>query len=151
MTPTPETTKTMRLLICERTGLWASALRRELAESGLPLREIRVLEDCAAELAAAPDSFLVLELQSNRIAALLGALPRWLASYPAARAAVVAERELAPFEWLLREAGAAHFLCSPRQLDALAQIVLRHAAQIPPPPQSLSQRLWAGLPWGKEG
>ncbi|MBN2580123.1 MAG: hypothetical protein JXB10_14125 [Pirellulales bacterium] len=148
---TPENkTNPSRLLVCERTGRWAAALRRELADSGLRVWELRTWDDCDSELAAAPASFLVLELAPRRLAAALAALPRWRKGYPAMRAAVVAERDLASCEWLLREAGAVHFLCSPRQLGALARIVLRHAAQVPPPHQTLSQRLWAGLPWGRE-
>lgn len=145
-----ENAKAMRLLVCEQTGRWAAGLRRELAESGVRVRELRSLDDCGPELADAPASFLVLELTRRHLAALLTALPLWRKCHPAMRAAVVAPRELAPFEWLVREAGAVHFLCSPRQLGALARIVLRHGAQVPPPPQSLTQRLWAGLPWGKE-
>jgi DNA-binding response OmpR family regulator len=150
MPMTPDTAKIMRLLVCERTGQWATALRRELAESGLRVRELRSFDDCEAELADAPASFLVLELTPRHLDALLTALPRWRKRHPAMRVAVVAGRESAPFEWLVREAGVVHFLCSPRQLGALARIVLRHGAQVPPPPQSLTQRLWAGLPWGKE-
>jgi hypothetical protein len=138
----------MRLLVFERTGQWATGLRRELAESGLRVRELRTLDDCETELAEAPASFLVLELTPRNLASLLAALPRWRKEYPALRVAAVAGRELAPFEWLMREAGAVHFSCSPRQLSALARIIVRHGAQVPPPPQSLAERLWAGLPWG---
>ena len=51
-----------------------------------------------------------------------------------ARLAVVADRSLAGYEWLMREAGAVHFVCSPRQVGPLAQLACRHLAQVPPPP-----------------
>jgi len=54
---------------------------------------------------------------------------------------------LAGYEWLLREAGAVHFLCSPRQCGPLADLACCHLSQAPPPPRSLTQQIWAGLPW----
>ena len=71
--------------------------------------------------------------------------------FPMARLAVVADRGLAGHEWLMREAGAVHFVCSPRQVGTLAQLACRHLAQVPPPQQSLAERIWASLPWAREG
>ena len=65
--------------------------------------------------------------------------------------AVVADRRWAGYEWLLREAGTASFLASPRRIGRLAQLACRHLAQVPPPVQNLTERIWAGLPWGKNG
>ena len=62
--------------------------------------------------------------------------------------AVVADRQWADYEWLMREAGAVHFVCSPRRVGPLAQLACRHLAQVPPPQQSLTERIWAALPWG---
>jgi len=139
-----------RLLVCERTGRWAVTLRRELAEVGVRVWETRTLDYCWSELAASPASFVIVEL-SGDIGALLRRLARLGGEFPAARAAVVADRRLAQYEWLLREAGAVHFLCSPRQVGPLAQLACRHLAQVPPPPQSLTERIWATLPWGERG
>jgi len=135
-----------RLLVCERTGRWAVTLRRELAEVGVRVWETRTLDYCWRELAASPASFVIVELAGD-IGTLLRRLARLGGEYPAARAAVVADRPLAQCEWLLREAGAVHFLCSPRQAGPLAQLACRHLAQVPPPPQSLTERIWATLPW----
>jgi transcriptional regulator with GAF, ATPase, and Fis domain len=54
-----------RLIVCERTGRWAVALRRELAEAGVRVWETRTLADCWTELAESPASFLVLELGAD--------------------------------------------------------------------------------------
>ena len=70
--------------------------------------------------------------------------------YPLARWAAVAARPLAHWQWLLREAGAVDFVVSPRRLGPLAQAICRHLASVPPPPQSLTERIWAGLPWEEE-
>ena len=74
-------------------------------------------------------------------------LPR---DFPLARVAVVADRSLAPGEWLMREAGAVHFTTSPRRLGSLAAAVGRHLEQVPRPPQGLAERIWATLPWGRK-
>ena len=137
-----------RLLVCERTGCWAVTLRRELAEVGVRVWETRTLDYCWRELATSPASFVIVEL-SGDLGALLRRLARLGGEYPAARAAVVADRPLAQYEWLLREAGAVHFLCTPRQVGPLAQLACRHLAQVPPPQQSLTERIWATLPWGE--
>jgi hypothetical protein len=56
---------------------------------------------------------------------------------------------MARYEWLVREAGAVHFLVSPRLLPSLVRIVVRHVASAPLPVQSLVERIWATLPWAK--
>jgi DNA-binding NarL/FixJ family response regulator len=139
-----------RLLICERRGRWAVALRRELAEAGVRVWETRTFDGCLVELAASPASFVILELDGNA-AGLLRCLARQKREFPRARMAVVADRRWADYEWLVREAGAIGFLSSPRRVGRLAQLACRHLAQVPPPVQSLAERIWSGLPWGKEG
>ena len=59
-----------RLIVCERTGRWAVALRRELADAGVRVWETRTLADCWNELAESPASFVVLELGGD-VAGLL--------------------------------------------------------------------------------
>jgi hypothetical protein len=147
MTPTPETSAAARLIVCERTGRWAVALRRELAEAGVRVWETRTLADCRDELIANPASFAVIELAAN-VGGLLRLLARQPRQFPAARVAVVADRSSADYETLLREAGAVHFLCSSRQAAVLARLACRHLAEVPPPQQSLAERIWTSLPWG---
>jgi hypothetical protein len=104
------------------------------------------LDDCFAELAASPASFVVLELGGD-VAEVLRRLVRQPREFPGARVAVVAERRQAAYEWLMREAGAVHFLCSPRRVGPLAQMACRHLAQVPPLQQNITERIWASLPW----
>jgi hypothetical protein len=139
-----------RLLVCERGGQWAGALRRELARSGVEVGETRSLAECWDALAASPASFLVVELARAGAEDLLGRMARRERDFPLARVAVVADRSLAHWQWLLREAGAVHFTCWPRQLGVVAELACRHLAGVPAPPQRLTDRIWAGLPWGKE-
>jgi hypothetical protein len=138
-----------RLIVCERSGRWAVALRRELAD--VRVYETRSLVDCFGVLAEAPASFLIVELTGGSAAALLERMARLGRDFPLARMAVVADRSLAGYEWLMREAGAVHFVCSVRQSGPLARLALRHLAQAPAPPRSLTEQIWAGLPWGRQG
>ena len=143
---TEEDIAVARLIVCERDGRWAVTLRRELAGAGVRVWETRTLEDCRRELIASPTSFVVLQMARDAIETL-----RFVAlqtrEFPTARLAVAAKRSQAAFEWPIREAGAVHFLCSPRQVGLLARMACRHLAQVPPPQRSLTERIWASLPW----
>jgi hypothetical protein len=140
-----------RLVVCERTGRWALALRGELAGAGLRVWETRSPEDCGSVLVESPASFVVLELSEKKIEEILDFTRNWQAEFPLFRFAIVADRDLAPYKWLLHEAGAAEFICSVRKTGALARMACRHLAQVPSLPQSLTERIWANLPWGREG
>ena len=142
-------TSAAKVIVCERSGRWAVALRRELAEAGVRVWETRTLADCRDELVENPASFAIVELASN-LAGLLRLLASQRRRFPAARLAVVADRSQADYQWLLREAGAVHFLCSPRQVGLLARLACRHLAQAPPPQQTLAERIWSALPWGQK-
>ena len=146
--PAPDGVTTGRLLVCERGGHWAGVLRRELAASGVRVWETRTLADCWNELARSPASFLVVELGSD-VAGLLRRMIRQGREFPEAHVAIVADRGRTGYAWLMREAGAVYFLTSPRQVGRLAQLACRHLDQVPPPPQSLAERIWASLPWAE--
>jgi hypothetical protein len=145
----PYEAKPARLVVCERTGRWALAVRRELADTGIRVWETRSLEDCASVLGESPASFLVLELSEMKIEETLDFARNWQAEFPLFRFAIVADRDLAPYKWLMHESGAAEFFCSVRKSGALARTACRHLAQVPSLPQSLSERIWANLPWGR--
>jgi hypothetical protein len=136
-----------RLIVCEWTGRWAALLRRKLAELGVRVHETRLLEDCAKEIALSPASIVVVESTAKNLGEILKYAGVWQREYPLLRWAAVADRSLADRGWLLREAGAVHFTRSPRQAGSLAQLICRHLSQIPLPQQSLTERIWASLPW----
>lgn len=135
-----------RLIVCERWGRWAVAIRREVADVGMRVWETRTVADCRDELTASPASFVVTEIMGDidRFVRQVAGLTQ---AFPAARLAVVGERGQAEYEGLMREAGAVHFVVSPRQAPTLAAIALKHLARVPPPPQNLTERIWSGLPW----
>ncbi len=122
----------------------------EPAAAGLRIDEVRSLADCRRLLTRWPSSFVVIEVSREEMAAVLGLLVRWERDFPLARAAVVAERSLAEWQWPLREAGAVWFTASPRELAAVATIARRHLEQAPEPRLGIAERLWRGLPWGRD-
>ena len=138
-----------RLILAERSGSWAKALRVELAATGVRLWEAGPRPRLVDVMAVAPASFLVLELTGKNASWTLDTLVALHRDWPNAGAAVVADRSMAAWEWLIREAGAVHFVTSPRKLGPLGNLVLRHLAQAPLPAQTLRERLWASLPWSE--
>ena len=96
------------VIVCELSGIWATALRRYLPDE-IRLRQTHRLAECADELAESPDSLLALELTRENLSGLLDLLAGLGKKFPRARAVVLAERGWEPYESLVREAGAVHF------------------------------------------
>ncbi len=141
------TSSSARLIVCERSGPWSAALRSELAEAGVRVWECRSLPEAWEALGQTPAAFVVAEATGENLDNLLRRMAWFSRDFPQARIAVAARRGMARFEWLLREAGAVHFLTSPRRLAPLAGMVVRHLANVPLPSQSMVQRIGASLPW----
>ena len=147
----PEGAGRARLIVCERTGRWAVALRLAFERPAVRVYQTRSVPECWEMFGKCPASFVVAELTTANADALLDRMARHQRLFPLGRVAVVAKRSMAAYEPLLREAGAVHFLCSPRQVGRLAQLACRHLAQVPPLQQNLTERIWANLPWGARG
>ncbi len=145
----PRGNESARLIVCEGSGRWAVAMRRESGELGLPICETRNFDECWRMLDEAPASFVIIEVSAADLAESLRRIGRLAREFPLARAAGVADRSLGELEWPLREAGAVHFVCSPRQLGPLVPLVRRHIQRAPDPPSTVVQRIRAGLPWKK--
>ena len=125
------------------------ALRRELAATAIPVHEARSIAECRDMLPRYPASFLVAELTPNSIDPLLARVAILEQDFPLARFAVVAERELSAYQWVMRQAGAIHFVVSTRDLAPLARGICRHLQRGPAPEPSPAERIWAELPWGR--
>ncbi len=102
-------------------------------------------------LTQTPVAFVIAEADRQNLDDLLRRMAWFSRDFPHARIAVVAQRNMARFEWLVREAGAVHFLTSPRRLTPLAGLVVRHLANVPLPSQTMMERIWASLPWAPPG
>lgn len=137
-----------RLIVCEREGRWAAALRRETAGTGVRIWETRSVPECCEEAAISPASFVVLEVQGNLLEAM-----RFISwqrrAAPLVRWAATVSRELAACESLLREAGAVHVVTSPRRLWLLVQTACRHLERFEQP-QSVTGDIWVSLSWAED-
>jgi len=135
---------TARLIVCEKTGCWANALAR----LGVRVYEVRGLPACREALSTWPVSFVALEATDANIGQMVEFIGDMNRRYPAARAAALCARDMAQYQWPLREAGAVHVVFSPRRLAPLVRLVERHLAAAPEVRLSLTERLMAELPWG---
>jgi hypothetical protein len=155
---------TAALIVVEREGHWATALRRGLAdfarapsddgrgEQNLPVPvtpriiETRSLDECWDELRRRPAALVAIELTEPLLPSILAALRRLDREHPQAAAIVLMERRLTACIPLLREAGAVHCIASPRRLSEAVELLRRHAARHPAAADSPEQML-AELPW----
>ena len=133
-----------RLIVYEKRGVWASALRREVEQR---VYEMRSIAACWRELVNWPFSFLLLELTAENGELLISRLGDLDREYPGSATVVLAERCLAGYEWLVREAGAVHFVTSPRCLRPVAKMIGRHLESVPRVELSLREKVVASLPW----
>ena len=138
-----------RLVVCESSGRWAVALRRELA-AAVRIHETRSIDHCWQALADAPASFAIVELTGGNADSLLERMLRLGRDLPLCRVAVVTGRKLVGYQSLMREAGAVHFICSPRRLGPLADLARRHLDGAPEHQQGLIRQIWSNLPWSAD-
>ena len=152
-----------RLIVCEQTGRWTVALRRELAilsilPKWLPLDETRSVVTCWERLKESPASFLVVEPTRNNCRQLMDRMGDMKWRFPLARIAVVASPAANDKAWFLRserlfrDSGAIFFAAtlradSPQGVTELAGVVFRHFQQSPAAELSLSEAIWQRLPW----
>ncbi len=141
---------TARLIVCEKSGEWAVALRRALCADLGCVYETRSLQECWDELADSPASFLAIELRPENVEGVLVLLVRVARRYPQARAVVLARSGECDqdYEWLVKEAGVLHVVHAPRYVESAVEMALRHFAQLPQEELSLRESVWTRLPWG---
>lgn len=132
-------------IVCEKSGQWAVALRR--AAPGLPLVETRSLEECRQVIEQAPASLAAIETSLKNLEAVLAWMVE-LERFADARFCILGGRELAPYEWLLREAGALHVAYARRLAAPVARLARRRLEMFPPSPRSPLEEIYARLPLG---
>lgn len=135
------------LIVCERTGRWAAALRQAAGAQRLPLRETRSVPECREALSRSPWSVVAIELTTARLEESLDLLADIGAVFPSATAVAFAERELADHEELARELGAAAFVTSPRDLRPIVRLARRCFSAAPIEEGDIAARVMAQLPW----
>ncbi len=115
-----------RLIVCERTGKWAVALRRSAEIGSFRVHETRSLEECRDEVQASPASLVAVEATTANVDNLLDWLTDIRRDFPQAHVVVLGDRGLEREQWLWREAGAVHVIHSPRRVDEVLRIAWRH-------------------------
>lgn len=135
------------IVVCEADGTWAALLRRELGDDSHALRETRSPAECVEVAANSAGGVVVCELDENRIDDTLALLLEIAIRFPAYRVVIVAKREFAYLEPLVRELGAIYMITSPRQLRAVVDLTRRHLARVELPSQTITERVWDNLPW----
>ena len=132
------------VIICEETGRWGAALRRENVAS---LRETRSIEECWRELAQFPAAFVVLEIQAGNAERMFKRIVTLERDFPHAAAAAVLLEMLSSLEPWLREYGFAAVVTSLLEASDLASIVRRHLARFETGAAEATGRVMAELPW----
>jgi hypothetical protein len=135
-----------RLIVCEKTGRWAAALRRALKGQSAAIVPVRSLTQCQATLNAAPASLAAVEVTAANLAASVEFFTQ-TARHPLARLAALIPAELAGAELLLREAGAVDVLISLAQAPRLARLFVRQQRLSPAADRSFQQLVAERLPW----
>lgn len=136
-----------RFLVCEKTGRWAVALRRERTGSLLRVYETRGFVECRRELERSPASFVAMELTVGNAARLADWIERVSRELPESRIAVLGQRDAALYEGLVREAGAICVTFSPRQLGAVVRMAEQCLAAAPEVEQTFREQVRKRLPW----
>lgn len=140
---------TARFIVCEKTGKWAAAFRRALRSGEPRVYETRTLHDMRDLLEAHPASFVALEAHAGNLAPLCRMLVDIRQEFHRAAAIVVTQRGHSQCRWLLREAGAAYVVDSPRRLSPLVQMARKHIAAAPAAEPTLRDTLLRDLPWSE--
>jgi hypothetical protein len=136
-----------KILVCERNGHWAVALRRALRRTRQRVHETRSFAECRQELARSEASFVAWELVPGSDELMLRRLLELRRDFPRACVAVLARRGLESFQWVLRAAGACHVVFSPRDAASVARLVERHVAETAEEDLTFREAVWRRLPW----
>jgi hypothetical protein len=136
---------TALVVLCERAPRYAIAIRRLLPD--VKVLETRHLDDATAALQVSPDALLVLDVEARKAPQTIAFLAQLQGELPRVRTIAGIPCASVPWELLLREAGAAYVLTTPRKLNSLAPWMRAHLARAPQPQISLRERVWQRLPW----
>jgi hypothetical protein len=144
-------TQAARVIVCEKTGRWATALRNLLPSAQISICETRTLEECAARLRESPASLVVVELTAENWPAVC----RWLSwqagQFVHMRAVAVATADVRDVDAVVRSAGAHHVVDSIARLGKLTRWIVRHIQQAPHSKSSVRQWTWSRMPWPPRG
>lgn len=149
-TNTSDPATAAQLVVCEKTGKWASALRRELGRQFADrLFETRLLEHCIDQLTAFPRSVVALEQTWNNYDSVFSLLDRIAWSFPMARAIVLDTTRDLQLSRMDQVAGAIHVTTSRLNLRHAARLIGRHLDRFQSKSSQFEEML-RRLPWRDE-
>jgi hypothetical protein len=140
-------TSSAQLIVCEKKGNWATALRWHQQARPLPIQETRSLIDARNALMAAPASILALEATPANLEGVIRLMYEARRNWPECRVIILLSLELATSADLFREFGATWVVQSLRRTDRVVRLVERILALQDPPELTTRERVWARLPW----
>ncbi len=138
---------TCRLIVCERTSRWATAVRAELAGRTLAIVETRSLAGCQEALADAPLSLAAIEVTAANFDAVRQFTMQVSRGFPQAAILALLAADAADADLLLREAGAVDCAASVLDVPRLVRLARRKLALAPPRDTTLSEFVADRLPW----
>ena len=143
---------TPSLILFERSGRWATALRRHGIVDRCRLNECRSLAELVEQMNSLTAPLVGLELNAASVDRVIAWLARGPATVGSSVVIVFSDRSLRGYELLCREAGAAHFVASELEVLHLKRLVDRYLslpafAKLNDAELSPTARILASLPW----
>ena len=135
------------LILCEKTGAWAAALRAIAPPQAVDIVETRGLPAADAALAQAGASVLALQITADNMTSIVDFWLETAVQYPRARMVGLADAGNAAGAVVLREAGAIDVICSVLDLPRLSRLADRQAARTPRREVSIGEWTSARMPW----
>ena len=141
--------ETARLIVCERTGRWALALRRCMTHPGTEFCETRSLPEARMRLQESPESLLLMECSTRNWQDRCQWLLRQTIDFPQLRTIALADPALRAAECVVRTAGAHQVVFSLMELLDMSCWISRHFEQIPHREQGVREWIWHRIPWSR--
>ena len=136
-----------RLILCEKSPRWATAFRLALSGDPPQVIETRSLASCETELAASPDSLILMEVTEANRFGVLELMDRTSRRHPQARVLIALSEETAALEPLFREAGAIAVLFRTLEVASAARLARRHFQLAPSGPLGPREFAFQRMPW----
>jgi hypothetical protein len=136
-----------RLIVCEKSGNWASALRDALGKGQPRVVETRSLAACEAELAQSPASLMAIEVIEANLEAILQFLMKIHEGYHRATVVALVASEASAAANLLREAGAVEVITSVLDVPRVARMARRQFALAPKQEVDVQDFVAELMPW----
>jgi hypothetical protein len=123
-----------QLIICERTGFWATKFRQICGGAGLQVVEQPVLTQL--DPAQLSRSLLAIELLENNVSQVVSLLSDWQRGDESLRWVALIDRSFKVCESQVRQLGFIDVYSEPLELRRLARLTRRHFSLFPEQPQS---------------